>query len=384
MGTGPVRAHSKQERTVPRSANRVVSLCCALLALSSVRAAAAVQAIPARQGLTAFRPQHGAGYAPFVQKRVPEELEEDPARGPGIRVNGLGELDPAGEDDLVEVIVSREVDATLVLERSGPQLSVWRTRDRRPGMELPFVGARSAPLPFGRESRLTLWIEWRGAGGVAALVLRALEPDLALDRLLFHAFTGLVVALGGEGQTPQLPPDPNHGTFVVGQALYEQGYDVLMSDEDEVHADGSGSVYDEVVNAVQHRSVTQLAIFGYSHGGGSTHDLCERLDALRAGIGTFTIAFTSYVDGVENDSDIDVDMELRRPPASAFHADQFQRGSFADFFLDGGPVPNSAPPPSGLDVETTPWGSGATHFVVDDFTQVRDFILMNLELRVSR
>ena len=30
--------------------------------------------------------------------------------------------------------------------------------------------------------------------------------------------------------------------------------------------------------------------------------------------------------------------------------------------LDGGPVPDSNPPPTGLDVETTPWGAGATHF----------------------
>ena len=372
---------------MPPFTTRAVSLCLVLAVLPSVSAAVpAQQAVRARQGLTAFRPQHGAGYAPFVRRRVPEHLEEDPALGPGIRVNGAGELDPAGEDDLVELVVTRALDgATHVLERGGSQLAVWSTRDKQPGTELAFQGARSSPIAFGGEGSVTLWVEWSGAGpGEAALALRALEPDLPLDRLLFHAFSGLVVALGGEGQSPQTPPDPNHGTFVVAQALYELGYDVLASDEDAVGASGSGPVFDEVVNAVQHRSVTDLAIFGYSHGGGSTHDLCERLDALRAGIGTFTIGFTSYVDGVENDSDIDVDQERRRPPASSFHANHFQRGSFTDFFLDGGTTPNSAPPPSGLDVETTPWGSGATHFVVDDFTQVRDFIFMNLEQRVSR
>jgi hypothetical protein len=366
---------------------RIVSALCTgfLLFSAGGTSVASAQAIPAPGGLTAFRPQHGAGYAPFARARVPEALEEDSAFGPGIRVNGPGELDPAGEDDLVELIVGRPfLGESFVLERSGAVLSLWSTRDRQPGTALAFLGNRSAPLAFGRERSLTLWVEWSGAPGLAALVLRALEPDVPVDRLVFHAFEGLIVALGGEGQVPQVPPDPNHGTFLVAQELYERGYDVEMSDEDAVSANGNGAVFDAVVSAIQHRSVTQLGIFGYSHGGGSTHDLCERLEAFRAGIGTFAIGFTSYVDGVQNDSDIDVDMELRRPPSSGFHASHFQRGTFADFFLDGGPVPSSNPPPSGLDVETTPWGAGSTHFLVDDFTQVRNFILLNLEPRVSR
>ncbi|NOT31978.1 MAG: hypothetical protein HOP15_16145, partial [Planctomycetes bacterium] len=222
------------------------------------------------------------------------------------------------------------------------------------------------------------------APGLAALELRALAPDARFGRLVFHAFQGLVVALGGEGQTPSVPLDPNHGTFVVARELYERGWDVLMRDEDTVTADGSGPVYTEVVNAIQHRAVSELAVFGYSHGGGSTHDLCERLEAFRATIGTFAIDFTSYVDGVQNDSDIDLDQETRKPPASGYHANHYQVGSLADFFLDGGPVSASFPAPTGLNVETIFWGAGAHHFIVDDFGQVRDFILLNLEARVSR
>ncbi len=344
------------------------------------------QASHQTDGLTAFRPQHGAGYAPFVRTAVPETEEEDPALGPGIRINGLGELDPAGEDDLIEV-VARQVlrNATLVLERSGPELAVWLTRTKEAGTEVPFTGNRSAPLAFSTGPTLQLWVEWIGAEhGFSGLALQALEPDAVLDRLTFHSFQSIVVALGGEGQMPVIPPDPNHGTFIVAIDLYPQGYDVHMYDEDKVGADGSGLVYDEIVNAIQFRGVDEVAIFGYSHGGGSTHDLAERLDAFRAGIGAFSISFTSYVDGIENDSDTDVDPELRYPPSSAYHANQYQRGSFADFFLDGGPVPGSDPPPTGLDVETTFWGVGATHFIVDDYMQVRDFILLNLDLRMIR
>lgn len=147
-----------------------------------------------------------------------------------------------------------------------------------------------------------------------------------------------------------------------------------MRDEDEVSRDGSGNVYDDIVNALQTRSVEELAIFGYSHGGGSTYDLCNRLDANRAAIGTFSINFTSYVDGIENDSTIDTDMELRRPPTTNFHANHYQSGSFHDLFLDGGPVDDSEPPPRGLDVETVTWGRDATHSEIDDFEEVRNFI----------
>jgi len=356
---------------------------------------AAQGARPGPGGLTAFRPQHGAGYAPFPRSAVPDLLEEDLERGPGIRVNGPGESDPAGEDDLVEVTVVRALRGaggpggrgviSLVLERGAPELALWTTRTKQVGTGLAFTGNRTAELDFGGAETLTLWAEWTGAAGATpALTLRALEGDALLDRLRFHAFRGLVVALGGEGQTPQVPVDPNHGTFVIGIELEQRGYDVLMRDEDEVDAAGAGPVYTEVVNAIQERGVAEIAVFGYSHGGGSTHDLCERLDAFRLAIGTFAIGFTSYVDGVQNDSDVDIDMELRRPPSSGYHANHYQRGTFADFFLDGGAVPSSQPPPTGLDVETIFWGVGATHFVVDDFDEVSDFIHLNLAARVAR
>lgn len=357
-----------------------------VVALAGALPVAAQSVRPAKSGLTAYRTLQGATYFPFARTRVPEAFEEDAQRGPGIRVNGAGELDPAGEDDLVELEVERVLaNATFVLERGGADLSVWTTRTKTPGTELAFTGNRSAALDFAGADVLTLWVErTSGGAGDLGLALRALEPDRVVDRLLFHAFQGLVVALGGEDQVPSLPLDPNHGTYVVATELYRSGYDVRMRDEDQVGADGSGAVYTEVVNAIQNRGVSELAIFGYSHGGGSTHDLAERLDLFRGSIGSFAIEFTSYIDGVENDSNTDLDRELRRPPASAFHANHYQRGTFADFFLDGGPVTLSEPPPTGLDAETTAWGAGTTHFLVDDFGEVRDFIQAGLAARLAR
>lgn len=56
--------------------------------------------------LTAYRPQFGTGYAPFLRTAVPENVEESATRGPGIRINTPADADPSGEDDLIEVTFS--------------------------------------------------------------------------------------------------------------------------------------------------------------------------------------------------------------------------------------------------------------------------------------
>ncbi|MCG8405902.1 MAG: hypothetical protein MI923_11970 [Phycisphaerales bacterium] len=336
--------------------------------------------------MTAYRPQHGAGYFPFARTAVSDFDEESSTQGPGIRINAPSDDDPMGEDDLIEVTLAiDQPGAEVALRRSHGHLKVWTTRTKDVGTEIPFLNDKTSSVPFGPgETMTTVWVEWAvPMHGTADLVLEPSTVAASLDVLRFHSFVGIVMALGGEGQVPSVPVDLNHGTFVVAVGLYDQGFDVHLHDEDDVAPDGSGPVFDEVVNAIRHRLVDEVGIFGYSHGGGSTYDLADRLDADRAGIGRFEIRFTSYADAVENDSDVDISQELRRPPSSGYHANHYQNGSFADFFLDGGPVPNSEPSPTGLNVEVTPWGAGATHFEVDDFVQVRDFIETNLVSNVT-
>jgi hypothetical protein len=338
--------------------------------------------------LTAYRPRHGNGYFPFARTAVPDAWEENTGLGPGIRINAPGDSDPGGEDDLVEVVLSFDPPgAALALRRGDGALRVWTTPDRQPGSEIAFSGDKTGILPIGPSATaLTVWVEWSAAThGTADLTLEPASSSVVKDRLTFHTFRAIVVALGGENQSTSVPVDPNHGSFVVGTALYQLGYDVHMFDEDNVSATGAGAVYDTVADAVQQRMVDQVAIFGYSHGGGSTYDLADRLDVNRAGLGIFTIGYTAYVDSVSNNSDIDTGQELRRPPSTAHHVNHYQRGSFfEDLGLDGGPVPNSVPPPTGLDVETTPWGAGADHFEVDDFVEVRSLMESELIARIPR
>ncbi|HPF39578.1 MAG TPA: hypothetical protein P5081_02970 [Phycisphaerae bacterium] len=330
--------------------------------------------------LTAYRPRHGAAYFPFPKTAVSANDKTHPQRGPGIRLNAPGNVDPAGEDDLIEVRVDiSSPGGGVALRRTDAAMRVWLTPDKQIDSEIAFANDVTDALPMNGGASLTIYVEWDSAAhGVADLELETVG-GATLDAVTFHTFRAIVMALGGEGQETSVPIDTNNGTFVVGFALYAQGYDAFLYDEDNVTADGSGSVFNEVVDAISHRGVDRVAIFGYSHGGGSTYDLADRLDAQRAGIGNFEIEFTSYVDAVGNNSDIDTSQETRRPPSTGLHANHYQHGTlFEDFFLDGGPVTNSIPAPTGLDVETTAWGAGCTHFEIDDFVQVRSFIETNL------
>ena len=137
------------------------------------------------------------------------------------------------------------------------------------------------------------------------------------------------------------------------------------------------TAYNEVVSAIQNRDVTGVAIYGYSHGGGSTADLAQRLNANRASIGVFSIDFTAYMDGIENDSDIDITPESQLPPSTGYHANYYER---AGGFLQGTTVPGAN---LNVNVTLTPWGSGLTHFTVDDAPEVLQGILDLLVAHVA-
>ena len=122
-------------------------------------------------------------------------------------------------------------------------------------------------------------------------------------------------------------------------------------------------------------------VFGYSHGGGSTYDLVERLDTNRLVLGTFTIPFTSYVDGIANDSDIDVGTETELPPSTMYHANYYENPGCGLFQLCGGPIPGAD---FDLDVNTTPWGALLDHFSVDDAPEVTTGLREQLMQEVPR
>ncbi len=97
-------------------------------------------AIGTTANLTAYRPQHRGGYAPFARSAVSDADEESATLGPGIRINNPGDVYPFGEDDLIEVaLLVGSPGAQLALRRTDSALAVWTTRHKVAGSEIVFV-----------------------------------------------------------------------------------------------------------------------------------------------------------------------------------------------------------------------------------------------------
>jgi hypothetical protein len=350
--------------------------------------------VPLALGMTAYRPvTGGASGAAFLRRAVPESEEIVP--GAGIRVNGDdddGDAIPdrddaavAGENDLIEVVLNVDPPTPpagydYILSRTNAGLRVWSASTK--GTEV--LPAGSAVIAFTSTTR-TVWVE-NPLGGTADLVFEA-RPSAggsptASDTVRFRPFTSVVIALGGEGQVPADPPlEPtNHGTFQLAITLVQKGYDVHMYDEDVVPANGAGAAFNEVASAVRNRAVSGVAIFGYSHGGGSTNDLSRKLDAERATIGSFTIDLTAYVDGIDNDSDFDIDPETALPPSTGYHANWYEHPGCGFLQLCGAPVPGAN---LNVNVTAQPWGSSLTHFTIDDAPEVLQALLDLVILHVA-
>ena len=288
-------------------------------------------------GLTAYRPMHPpGGYAPFQKTAVAEADETDTKLGPGIRINGDDD-DGGGvadryesftntqENDLIEVLIeSIPGQNNLVLEVTHSGIFVWENWSKG-GAPIATSSGPSAPLTFDSNGQKTVYVEWTDAAhGTGDVKLVNANTNGTQDTLTFHTFTSIITVLGGENQDPILPRNVfmnDQGIFVMADPLYyDEGYDVYLWNEDEVDDSGAGKAYDEVVTSVNDRSVNNVIIFGYSHGGGSTYDLANRLNTNNIG----TIAFTSYIDAIENDSFFDTDPETDRPPGSQYHVNDWQ------------------------------------------------------------
>jgi cysteine-rich repeat protein len=335
--------------------------------------------------IVAYRPLSN----PFQRLAVPAGLNLSP--GIGVRVNGddddnngMGDWNDSfvgTENDLVEVTLTVgplpvPPGYQYVLARSNSNIRVWLTAAK----SFPILTTSADTVMNFSSSTVTVWVESIG-GGDATLRLEARRTGgetVAADEARFFPFSSIVIALGGEGQSPSDPPSGNHGTFQVAKTLYGMGYDVHMYDEDRVSSSGAGEAYDEAVGAIRDRGIGSVAIFGYSHGGGSTHDLASRLNSNRGSIGSFSIDYTAYIDGIDNSSDIDITSETDLPPSTAYHVNYYQR---SDLFLRGNSVSGAN---VNVNVNNTPWGGGLDHGAVDDHPNTRDGILQPLLTHIIR
>jgi hypothetical protein len=367
-----------------------------------------------------YRPQtEGPGYGhPFARTVVPNGLEETP--GVGIRRNGdddngnqtpdLADTSVAAENDLIESRCLTEPAAPppgvqFWVKRTNQNVAAYNGADKAG----PWYGPTTNEITVSSSPK-TGWVEWRSmdplqtGANFELYVWDATHQRRfdAPDVLHFYPFNSVVIVLGGEDQVPSDPPSPEHGVFGIATDLYRNGYDAHMYDEDAVDSVGAdypphGLPNREVVEARSARGVTQVAVFGYSHGGGSTFLLANRLSTVN----NLNVDFTAYVDAVsDSHGDLDIRQEQRRPPGSAFHANYFQQGVINplypgfDFGLDGGPITNPAPGDFEINVETqpagAPWDRYATHHTIDNAQwangvgRVYEDLSQRLQARISR
>jgi len=334
---------------------------------------------------------------------VPDGDEEDP--GAGIRLNGDDDnvngtpdfddrVSPLNQDprenDLLKVSLTLEpypapAGVKYFLKRSTDVIKVWTESglvlDNTNDEELKFNGPIDPTV---------LWIE-AVEPGVSVLTLEVRDDDTdevyASDSIRFYTFTSAVIVLSGEGRfgAPFL-----HGTTEIARLLHTQGYDAYLFNEEVVGHDGSGPPYFEVISAVEERAVDKVAIVGYSHGGGSTHDLAERLQ-IQPPNKPFTIPFTGYIDAIEQgDSamtkDVRTTPETRLPPGTLFHINLWQPVPWQTPLgpVNGAPVPGSA---IDINVNAAPpggWGLLLDHGTIDNDPQVRAFMIQGVINNVSR
>jgi hypothetical protein len=344
----------------------------------------------------AYRPQT----APFQAWQVPF-VEE--TTGVGIRRNGDDDdnngirdgdesplLGVPGENDLIRVDLQGFESPTVAhgvafkVKRADLAINVWHDDAKLGELLSPANGLLEAVVdPLG-----VVFVEWpEVAGGSSILTLSVWDTlhnrEVYADAIVFTPFTSIVLVLGGEGQVPDDPPVAplNQGIFTLAiQEYRESGLDVYVYDEDAVDLDGSGPVYDEVVSAIQERGVTDVAIMGYSHGGGSTYGLSWRLSrntVVGSGVSditnAFSIVFTGYIDAID-DGGPSPGAETRRPLLSQFHCAQYEQNNVLGF-LNGAP--------SGGDDDMDRSYLGVTHTTIDDNTIVLSWLRTRLRQKVS-
>ena len=335
--------------------------------------------------MTAYRPQTESYGNPLVRRAIPDAEEQIP--GVGIRINGdddnangiadQNDASVTGENDLIEVELGVNQLAPsgteYILRRTASNIKVWDSSTK----DIAILDDEDeATVVFSTLTR-SIWVE-NPTGGSASLEFEARSTTDGVivfsDEVNFFAFTSLVIGLHGELQFPTDPIyGPNEGVSVIAIDLHEEGYDSHMYMENEVASDGSGSVYEEIVSAIQNRGVQQIAMYCFSHGCGSIYDLSEKLDANKGSIGSFDIAFTGYIDGIENDSDVDLDAETRLPINTQYHVNYYQ-SSFL-WWIWGDSIPEAD-----VDVEVF----GVTHLTITNNLGVQNGIHDALVLRVSR
>lgn len=338
--------------------------------------------------MTAYRAQYANAPAfPLADdaEEIPEADEEDP--GVGIRINGddddtdgtpdRDDNQVGNENDLIQLDVEIQPATapqgiTYLVRTEDGDLAVWEERTKGNAI---LDGVNEQEIDGGAR---TVWAEWSGANAGAGELEFCVRVEASgqvrcPERVAFRTYTSLVIALSGELILDGNQDPSTNGIFPMAQALHEEDYDIQYYNEDEVGDNGAGVVLREVRQAIQGRGVAQIAIFGHSHGGGSTFELAEGMQILQG----VQIVFTGYIDAIREDR---TGPETRFPPNAAFLLNFFERRTIV---LRGDAVDN--PLAVNVNVNEQPWGVDLNHGTIDNNPppNVTNRILQEIENRLE-
>ncbi len=281
------------------------------------------------------------------------------------RDNGGSDLDSqftgtcSAENDLIRVKVNFDhtiSGITYSICRSNSDLKIWRHSDKSGG-EYVFTNNECVLVGGG-----SIWVEYASSGNqqyTLTLVARdsTTNETLYTEDMIFRPFESVTCAFVGEFEIAgNCEASPGINDWVVSQLL--NGYDVHVWDDgfDEFSEArdctpyGEGRALDEIANAINNRGVKNVALIGYSHGGGSVYNLSRRMfydgqtiidpvlpyftEGVHADITfadrinkPYTLVFTSYIDAVPNNFTLNGILGASvctRPLGSAFHTNQYQ------------------------------------------------------------
>ncbi len=330
----------------------------------------------ATANLVAYRPV--TQYFNYSAYPISEADEVTATRGAGIRFNGdddngngtrdyLDTVSAASDDNDLVRVDALGSGTTFVVSWDGP-LTVWTSANKASSV------AQNSSVNPGQ----SLWVEYvssthTSGTGTQLHLTSSDDVSSASDSVVFHSFQSITIAIGGNTQDPAKFGDPNLGTFTMAGKLYGTGYDVHMFAHGQVQSTGKGAAYDEVVSAVLNRNVDNVAIYGYSWGGGATYELSAGLNANKSlAPAGYKLRYTAYIDGIRHNS---ISAETRKPVGTAYHDNFFQR---KDFFLKG----NSVSGANNINVTNTTWGKNLVHTSIDDNLTLHGMLLKNLTDRL--
>jgi len=316
-------------------------------------------------------------YTPITKYIGPMAIPEaqHQANGVGIRRNGDSDNGNAkvrdravsrvipNENDLIKTVIllspEGENGIKYVLHQENNSVAFWINQDKGSQYIIPPEGKRII-------SGGTLWAEWNtvrkdDSDERCRFLIEAFDANRSFSikkEIVYRPFTSVTAAFVGENQTPGDPKgSPGMNDWVIEELrkgrdvhVWDDGFDAVYYGGfyGDCNKYGEGAAFNEICNAINNRGVTKVALVGYSHGGGSVYNQAWRMryDGITSNDPRYrappqkiekdySLAFTSYVDAIQNSNSANFLSESRRPFKSEFHFNQYQTNKLGSMFLGG-------------------------------------------------